>query len=798
MKYTIDRAAVVGAGVMGATLAAHLANAGIPTLLLDIVPPENAGIKGDPKSREYRDAFARSGIEKTLKASPKAFYIPELARLITPGNIEDDLDKLADVDFVLEAVTEKMEIKAAVFGQIAPHMKDTAILASNTSGLSVNDMAASLPDDLKKRFIVTHFFNPPRYLHLLEIVPHAITDPALIDFMKRFGDEGLGKGVVVAKDTPNFIANRIGAFSMMSTLYAMAEGGYTVEEVDALTGPAVGRPKSATFRTADLVGIDVFAHTAATVYNRADDDESRDLFKLPDFVNTMLERNMLGQKVGEGFYKKTKKDGATEILTLDTETLEYREKKRPSFASLQMARSMETPQERIVAIIKSKDRASEFLWRNLSETMVYAANRLGEIADSVVDIDNAMKWGFGWELGPFELFDLLGAERVAERLTKEGRDVPAALTAVLDTPSKRFYDEDDKFDRFYFMPGKGHEPVPARDGVIDLAHLKKQGRAIKQNAGSSLVDIGDGVLCVEFHSKMNAIGGDIIQMINHAVGEVETNYEALVIGNQGTNFSVGANLMLLLFEAQDGNWEEIDLMVRAFQKSMMGVKYCKGPVVAAPFGLTLGGGCEVVLGAGHVMASAETYIGLVEMGVGLIPAGGGCKEMLIRQLEGAPRVENMDLFPFVRAAFETIGLAKVATSGEEAKQLRFLRGSDGVSMNPQRLLYYAKQKALGLAKAGYRPPDPTIQIPVVGESGLGSVKAHLYLMKESGYISDYDAELGAELAGILAGGRVNNGTLVSEQHLLDLERLAFMRLCGQPKTLARMQHMLKTGKPLRN
>lgn len=798
MSYAIDRAAVIGAGVMGATLAAHLANAGISVFLLDILPPDKAGIDGDPSSREYRDAFARRGLEGALKASPKAFYVKENARLVTTGNMEDDLAELGNVDWVLEAVTEKIEIKGAVFDKIAPHLKDTAILTSNTSGLSVGDMAARLPDELKKRFLVTHFFNPPRYLHLLELVANPATDPALMDFMGRFGEERLGKGVVIAKDTPNFIANRIGVFSMISTLHAMKEGGYTVEEVDALTGPVIGRAKSATFRTADLVGLDVFAHTAATVYDRSPEDESRDLFILPDYVEAMIKKNMLGSKAGQGFYKKVKTGGKSEILTLDLGTMDYRERRRAAFPSLEMARNIDTVPERITTLVKSKDRAGEFLWRTLSETLVYAANRLGEISDNTIDIDNAMKWGFGWELGPFELIDVLGAERMAARLEKEGRPVPKAIAAVLDTPSKRFYDENEKFERFHFVPGKGHEPLPARDGVIDLAQLKKQGKVVKSNAGASLVDVGDGVLCLEFHSKMNAIGSDIIQMINHAVREVEAGHEALVIGNHGTNFSVGANIMLLLLEAQDGNWEDIDLMVRAFQKANMALKYCKKPVVAAPFGMALGGGCEVCLGAGHVMASAETYIGLVEVGVGLIPAGGGTKEMLLRQMENVPRVEGVDLFPYVRAAFETVGMGTVATSAEEARQLGILRRSDGIAINPDRLLYQAKAMALGLARQGYRPPAPTIAVPVLGEHGLGSVKAYLYLMRESGYISEYDEVVGTELATILCGGRVLKGTTVTEQYLLDLERQAFLRLCGQRKTLERMQYMLKKGKPLRN
>jgi 3-hydroxyacyl-CoA dehydrogenase len=798
MNCTIERAAVIGAGVMGSTLAAHLANVGIPTLLLDIVPPEASGVEGDPASREYRDAFARKGLERVLKMNPAAFYVAEGARLVTPGNVEDDLEALSGVDWVLEAVTEQMDIKADLFGRIEPHLKPSAIITSNTSGLSVEKMAAALSESIRKRFLVTHFFNPPRYMHLLELVPHAATDPAVTELMSCLGEERLGKGIVVAKDTPNFIANRVGAFSIAATMRVMLEDGYTVEEVDALTGPTIGRPKSATFRTADLVGLDTMAHTCKTVYDRAPDDERRDYFQLPDLIGKMITKGMLGEKTGQGFYKKIKKDGKSEILTLDFETFDYRERKRPKFASLEMARNLEGSGEKITAILKGKDRGSAFLWRVLSETLVYSANRLGEIADSIVDIDNAMKWGFNWELGPFELWDALGVEKVAARLEKEGTAVPATVREVLGTRSKRFYEYDDTHRRFYFVGGGDHSAVPANDAVIDLGQVKQQKDVLKQNAGSSLIDIGDGVLCLEFHSKMNAIGTDILQMINHAVKETESGYEGLVIGNQGRNFSVGANLMLLLFEAQEGNWEEIDFTVRVFQKATMALKYCKRPVVAAPFGMTLGGGCEVCLGAGHVMASAETYMGLVELGVGLIPAGGGTKEMLLRSIEGRPNVDGLDLFPFVRAAFETVGLAKVSMSGEEARKLRFLRPGDGIAVNPAHLVYSAKQMALGLARQGYRAPDPVADVPVVGESGIASIKTHLYMLQEGKFISEYDAHLGGQLATILCGGPVASGTVVSEQYLLDLERQVFLRLCGQRKTLERMQHMLKKGKPLRN
>jgi 3-hydroxyacyl-CoA dehydrogenase len=559
----------------------------------------------------------------------------------------------------------------------------------------------------------------------------------------------------------------------------------------------IGHPKSATYRTADLVGLDILLHASQTVYDRATDDESRDMFEIPETIQRMLDEGMLGQKAGKGFYQKTKKDGKTEILTLDLETFEYRESQKPKLKSLELAKAASGVGPRTVALLKGKDRGAEFTWRTLSEMLLYSARRLGEVSEDVVAIDRAMRWGFGWKLGPFEMWDAIGVEATVERMRKDGAEIPQVVEDVLATPEKTFYTQDEEHNRFHFMRGD-RVPVDVSPGYIDLAALKARGGLVKKNAGASCVDLGDGVLCLEFHSKMNAIGADIISMMNFAVKETEKNYAALVIGNQGSNFSVGANIMLMLLEAQEGNWEEIDMMVRQFQKAMMGLKYCKRPVVAAPFGMVLGGGCEVVLGAGHAYASAETYIGLVEMGVGLIPAGGGCKEMLFRNLAGRPQVDGQDLFPYTRAAFETIGLGKVATSAVEAFDLKHLRAGDNIAMNPDRLLSSAKAMALGLAAQGYWAPDPTIEVPVMGETGIGAISAQLYNMKEGGFISEYDAYLGGQLARIICGGEVPAGTIVTEQYLLDLEREVFLRLCGQRKTQERMQYMLKKGKPLRN
>ncbi len=798
MEISIEKAAVVGAGVMGAALAAHLANAGVPTLLLDIVPPASAKIKGDPDSPAYRNSFAATGLSKALKSRPASFFTPAGARLVSVGNLEDDLEKLRDVDWVLEAIVERLDTKKQLFESIAPYLKDEAVVTTNTSGLSINDMAEALPEALRPRFMGTHFFNPPRYLRLLELVPHTGTDPAVIAAMVRYGEEILGKGAVFAKDTPDFIANRIGCYAMMGAIRAMIEDGFTVEEVDTLTGPLIGRPKSASFRTADLVGLDVFVHASNTVYERATDDDERDMFKAPDVVQKMIDEGRLGQKTGEGFYKKSKKDGKTAILTLDLDSFDYRDRQKPKLPAVDVAKTIEDPAKRLRALVKGKDRAAKFLWRTLSETMVYTANRLEEIAEDVVAVDRAMKWGYGWDMGPFELWDAIGVEYVAGRLTEEGRVVPAVVSMVLETPEKTFYTRDDSYRRFFISPTGERAPEEVSPASINLEQLKAAGGLVKKNASASLIDMGDDILCLEFHSKMNAIGPDIISMIQTAVRETEKNYAGLVIGNQGTNFSVGANLMLLLLEAQEMNWEDIDLMVRAFQKASMMLKYSKRPVVAAPFGMTLAGGCEICLGAGHVYASAETYIGLVEVGVGLIPAGGGSKEVLFRQMEGMPPIDKPDPFPFTRAAFEMIGMARVATSATEAKTLKLLRRSDGIAMNPDRLLYSAKAKALGLAAQGYWQPDATVEIPVVGETGMAAIQTQLYNMAEAGFISAYDRYIGNELARVLCGGAVPAGTLVNEQYLLDLEREVFLRLCGQRKTLERMQYMLKRGKPLRN
>lgn len=800
----IERAAVLGAGNMGAQLAAHLANAHIPVLLLDIAPQELTAeeeAKGlTLSSPEVRNRIARRGLENALKAKPAAFFTPDLAALVTVGNFEDDLAKIKDCDLIIEAVVENLEIKRALYERVERFRRPGSVVATNTSGIPIRALADGFSEDFRAHFLGTHFFNPPRYLHLVELIRTEWTKPEVSCAIHGFLDQRLGKGVVVAKDRPNFIANRIGTYGALITIRTMLEDGYSIEEVDALTGPAVGRPKTGTFRLFDLVGVDVLVYVADNLYRAVPDDEERDVFQVPQFLREMMARKLLGNKTGAGFYRKQKGGGERdEIWALDLASLEYRPSQKARFSSLEMAKNVEDVRERIRTLVWGKDRAAQFLWKTLSRTLRYAANRIPEIADTVVEVDRAMRWGFNWELGVFETWDAIGVERSVARMREEGLSTPPNVERMLEAGARSFY-KTDKGEDFYFdFAALDYKPVPKQPGVIILKSLKEQEKVIKKNAGASLIDLGDGIACVEFHSKMNAIGSDTVQMIRYALDEVERNFVGLVIGNQGQNFSVGANLMLLLLEAQEGNWEEIDLMVRAFQQTNMRLRYSPKPVVVAPHQMTLGGGCEVTLHADRVRAAAETYIGLVEVGVGLIPAGGGTKEMLVRALDAIPKgMEDADPFPFVKRAFETIALAKVSTSAEEARQMNFLRPSDTISMNPDRLIADAKHEVLALAQAGYVPPQPRADILALGQSALATLKVGIHMMRRGGYISDHDAVIAEKLARILTGGDLNHATRVSEQYLLDLEREAFLSLCGERKTLERIAHTLKTGKPLRN
>jgi len=797
----IRTAAVLGAGVMGSAIAAHLANAGIPTLLLDIVPREpNADEvkKGlDLTHPSVRNRFAVQGLQNALKASPAAFGHKDRARLVTPGNFEDDLPRLAQVDWVVEAVVERLDIKLSLFERVAPHLKPDALLTTNTSGLSVNAMAAGLPEALRPRFFGTHFFNPPRYMHLLELIPADTTDTGRMAAFARFAENRLGKGVVFAKDTINFIANRIGVFSMLHTVHAMATHQLSVEAVDALTGKVLARPKSATFRTADLVGLDVLAHVAGNQYELAPDDERRETFQLPAFLQQMIANGQLGQKSGAGFYKRDKQDGKKVTLALDPASGTYRPKGKADFPILAELKSVEDPGQRVAGLVRDKGVAGRFAWDVLAETLLYAARRIPAVSDDLVSIDRALRWGFGWELGPFELWDAIGVQKSVARMVEEGRDVPEAVRALAAADQPAFYLRDGLQTRVWDLTAQTHVELEPRPGVTVLADLKAAGRTLLQNPEASLIDLGDGVACLEFHSKMNAIGGGIMQMIQQAMAEAGTGFDALVVGNQGENFSVGANLMLVLFEALEGNYPELSSMVRTFQNGTMALKYSPVPVVAAPFGRVLGGGAEVCLHAHRVQASLESYIGLVEVGVGLVPAGGGTKELLLRAMANDPG-NGADPLPLVRRAFEAIGMAKVSLSAFEAFDLGFLRPGDGVTLNREHLIHDAKRSALALLEAGWQPLQRPARVKVMGRDGLANIRSMLHNMKGGGFISEHDALVGAKVGWILCGGEVDNGTEVSEDYLLDLERRAFVELLAQRKTLERIQHILKTGKPLRN
>ena len=800
----IDKAAVLGAGTMGAQIAAHLANAGIPTLLLDIPPgepsPEEHARGLTLESREVRDRVARAGLEAAKKARPAAFFTPEAASLVSVGNFDDDLPRLKDCDIVIEAVVENLDIKRRLFERVERFRRPGSVVASNTSGIPVRRIAEGFSEDFRAHFLGTHFFNPPRYLHLVELIRTEWTKPEVSCSVYGFLDRRLGKGVVVAKDRPNFIANRIGTYGAMVTLRALAEDGYTIEEVDRMTGPALGRPKSATFRTFDIVGLDVLTHVARNLHAAVPEDEEREAYRLPEFVERMVNRGILGEKTKGGFYQKRKGEGEkSDIWTLDVASLEYRPQQKAKLPALDAAKNIEDTRARVKTLVWGKDRAGEFLWKTMSRVFAYAANRIPEIADTVVEVDRAMKWGFGWELGVFETWDAVGVERSVARMREEGRAVPANVGRMLEAGATSFY-KTEGGQQFYFdFASAQYVPVAEPPGVIVLKSLKERAGVIRKNAAASLVDLGDGVACLEFHSKMNSIGGDTLQMLKFALAEVERNFVGLVVGNQGQNFSVGANLMLVLLGAQEEEWDELDLGVRAFQQATMSLRYSPKPVVVAPFQMTFGGGCEMTLHADRARAAAETYIGLVEVGVGLIPAGGGTKEMLVRALDSIPPgVAEADPFPFVKRAFETIALAKVATSAAEAKTLGFLREEDSYSMNADRLVADAKQEVLALAATGYAPPRPRADVLALGNSALSTLKLGIHQMKRGGFISDYDALIGEKLARVLTGGDLNHETRVSEQYLLDLEREAFLSLCGHRQTQERIAHMLKTGKPLRN
>jgi 3-hydroxyacyl-CoA dehydrogenase len=766
----IRSVAVLGAGVMGAQIAAHFANAGVPAILLDVTPEA-----------------AAQGLQRARAIKPDPFFTPDAAQLISTGGFADGLTRLADVDWILEAVVEQLEIKRDLLAKVDQARRPGSIVTSNTSGIPIAAIAEGRSDDFRRHWLGTHFFNPPRYLRLLEVIPTAETRRDVVEAVSRFADVRLGKGVVLAKDSPNFIGNHLALYGMSRILAKVAAGEYTIEEVDAITGPVIGRPKSATFRTIDLAGVDVIGHVVRNLRERLTDDASRAAFALPRFVEQMLERGLTGEKSGQGFYRRVKTGGESEILTLDPATLDYRARQSPKIASIEAARNINDLGERIRTLFKANDKAGRLLRETLAPTLVYTACVTPEIAHSADDVDRVMRWGFGWELGPFELADVIGIQQVLDT----AREVSPGL---LDGGVPPVWQEPLSAGRNRLRPG---EVPPAAPDLQILRTAREQSKIVKKNAGASLIDLGDGVLCVEFHSKMNAIGADTIQMLQAGVREASKNFAALVVGNDAPNFSAGANLMLVLLEAQEQNWEDIELMIRAFQQATMGLRYADVPVVVAPAGLTLGGGCEIALHGDRVQAAAEAYIGLVEVGVGLIPAGGGTKEMVARGLEGLPP-GTTDLLPSMQRVFETIGFAKTSTSGPDAKRIGYLRDVDGFTMNRERLIADAKARALQRVRDGYQPPAPRRALHVGGDSVGAALKLGVHLAWRAGRISDHDALIGRKLATIIAGGALPHPATVSEQHLLDLEREAFLSLVGERKTLERIQHTLKTGKPLRN
>jgi 3-hydroxyacyl-CoA dehydrogenase len=794
VSYNIQRAAVIGAGVMGAGIAAHLANVGIPVLLLDIVPPEARG----STDRAARNAIAQAGVERALKAKPaSAFYTPVAARLVTVGNTEDDFEQLAEADWIIEAVVERLDIKRQLFERLERGRKPDAIVSSNTSGLPAYLMLEGRSLDFRRNFLITHFFNPVRFMKLLELIPGPDSEPELMRYMGEFCTNRLGKGVVFGKDRPNFIGNRIGTYGFMTAIHRMLAEGYKIEEVDAVMGPAMGRPRSATFRTADLAGIDTLLHVADNLYENLPDDPQREQFRMPEFVRDMVGRGWTGDKAKQGFYKRVPGGGRGETLVIDPATLEYRAQDSVHFSSLDSVKENPDAFERMRIVIGPQDRAGQLAWELTADTLLYAATVAPEVADSIVDVDNAMRWGFNQDAGPFETWDALGVEALAQRMTAEGRALPPLVQEVLANGTGRFYTQTPQ-PGYWDFNTKSYRPLPESGPRLRLAPLKKAGKVVRQNRSASLIDLGDDVLGVEFHAKMNAIDDDIIAMLHAAIEEARNNWRAVVIGNEAPDFSVGANLAQVLMASKMRMWPMIEKATNALQQAHLALKYSEVPVVVAPVGRVLGGGAEIVMHGQRVRAAAETYIGLVEVGAGLIPAGGGCKELLARWQALAPEGGP---FAAPRHAFEIIAVATVATSAFDAQQYGFIRKTDGITLDRERLLADAKADALALADARARgdwkpPTPPTFQLP--GEGGRLVLEQVVENLRLQGKASEHDGVVAGKLAYVLTGGACSPLDTLTEQQILDLEREAFVSLCGMPRTQERMEHLLKTGKPLRN
>lgn len=795
MPYQIRNAAVLGAGVMGAAIAAHLANVGIPSLLLDIVPG----------NAQDRNIIARTGLDKTLKAKPAAFYSKRNASLITIGNVEDDLSKLTDVDWIIEAVIERPDIKQALYNQVETVLAPDTIITSNTSGLPAHMLLEGRSETFKRHFLITHFFNPVRYMHLLELVPTDYTDPDLLQFIDRFGSEVLGKGTVLCKDTPNFIANRIGTYGFLSTIHYALTEGYTVSEVDAIMGPAMGRPKSAVFRTADLSGLDTLTHVANNLYQNAPDDPQRDTFYIPSVLQTLVEQGKLGEKSGQGFYKRVKgTDGTSQILELNLQTFEYEPQPKHRFDSIGAARNLSTVEEKVLAVLGGEDRASQLARETTADALFYAAEVAQEIAYNIADIDNAMRWGFNFDLGSFETWDLLLTHPEVLQKVIGDRELPKEVQTVKEKGKGTFY-VTRAGSRYYFdFDTEGYKQVPTPSNIVTVESAKSSQGIVHSNDSASLIDIGDGIACLEFHTKMNAIDEGIVEMLRYSIEEGAKRFRALVIGNEAANFSAGANLFLILMGARQQAWGMLDEAINALQQANQMLKYSPIPVVAAPAGQTLGGGCEVVLHSHHARAYAESYIGLVEVGVGLVPGGGGCKEFLLRQgadLETQKAGKTGGTFTPVRKAFETIAVATVSTSAREAQELRFLRKTDAITTNHDLLLRDAKADAIKLVDAKvagtWQTPQPQMLL-LPGSGARLVLEQQIDNMLLTGKVSEHDAVVGQHLARVLTGGECSPVIPVSEQYVLDLEREAFLSLCGTEKTQERMQSILMGGKVLRN
>jgi 3-hydroxyacyl-CoA dehydrogenase len=793
----IRKVAVLGSGVMGSGIAAHVANAGIPVLMLDMVPPE-AGPGEDRSKKSFRNKFALAGLANLKKLRPAPLYTPAALDLIEVGNFDDDLQRIAECDWVVEVVKEDLAVKQALFARVEPHLKPGSIISSNTSGLSVTGMLEGRGSAFRKSFLVTHFFNPVRYMKLLELVPGPDTEPGVLARMARFGEETLGKGIVWAKDSTNFIANRIGTYGMLRVLRDMQKAELTVEEVDKIFGPAMGRPKSAVFRTTDIVGLDTFVHVAQNCYDTLTKDEERDTFLVPEFVKKMVAAKMLGDKTGGGFYKKVKgKDGESEIQALDLATLTYRPQQKVRFDSLGAAKGVDDVAERIRTVLTGTDKAARFAERVTLDTLAYASRRIPEISDDLVNIDRALRWGFAWDLGPFQVWDAYGVRKGVERMKELGLKPAVWVEQMLASGRESFYAVEGTADTAWDTAARKAVPVKENPRTLRVEHLRRANRRLDGNDSATLWDMNDGVLLLEFHSKMNSIDDGIVEMMNRALDRAEASFRGLVIGNDGANFSAGANIMALLMTIKSDDLASVEKMVASFQQANQRMRYSPIPVVAAPFGLTLGGGAEVTMGANAIQAAAELYMGLVEVGVGLIPGGGG-NLMLLRNLYGPFATDrDFDPLPFLKKMFLTIGTAKVATSAEEAREIGFLNRQDGISLNRDFLLSDAKARVLGMAESGFRPPRPT-HFRLSGRSGAATVDMMLYDMQVNNQISEYDRHIGQKLAHVITGGDVSAFTPVSEQHLLDLELEAFLSLCGEEKTQDRIAAMLETGKPLRN